>query len=355
MSTSRPCIPTRAPAIIEVIAQYPGASAEEVERQVTVPLEVTLAGMPKLKYLGAPKSLFGLSHLRVQFEYGHDYEKARQEVINRLQFTQQLPNGVTPQLSPQSPTGEIYRYTLNSPKDESGRDIYTLNDLKSLQDWVLEREFRRVPRIIDITSRGGKVKRYEIHLNPDAMKTRGITLQQIQNALLNANMNVGADFLISGQVAMNIRSVGLFGGGLDPVQKVLEKGSSLGDPDEKAAEELEAAEAANRPDVPDLREKQRQRIAAADEEVAAAVREGRPEAAELKEAQRRRLARAAVKILRQEEDKRIAQFARWSSLPSTTRRSSWRTWSSAAGSALASRPAPRESSSAIKRAWADRA
>src|SRR5580700_11367187 len=142
--------PDPAPAIIEVIAQYPGASAEEVERQVTVPLEVTLAGMPKLKYLRS-KSLFGLAHLRLQFEYGFDYEKARQEVINRLGFVSQLPPGVTPQLSPQSPTGEIFRYTLRSPKDEAGKDIYTLNDLKALQDWVLEREFRRVPRIIDIT------------------------------------------------------------------------------------------------------------------------------------------------------------------------------------------------------------
>jgi heavy metal efflux system protein len=265
--------PDPAPAIIEVIAQYPGASAEEVERLVTVPLEVTLSGMPKLKYLRS-KSLFGLSHLRIQFEYGHDYDKARQEVINRLQFTQQLPPGVTPQLSPQSPTGEIYRYTLRSPKDEGGKDIYTLNDLKALQDWVLEREFRRVPRIIDITSRGGTIKRYEIHLNPDAMKSRGITLAQIQNALSNANMNVGADFVVAGQVAMNVRSVGLFGAGLDPVQKVSQK-----DPDEKKAAELELA-----------------------------VREHWPNVAELKEDQRRRLAKAAVKILREEEAKRIVEI-----------------------------------------------
>src|SRR5437660_2635967 len=108
--------PDPAPAIVEVIAKFPGASAEEVERQVTIPLEVTLAGMPGLKY-SRSKSLFGLAHLRNQFEYGVDYEKAKQEVINRLQFTQQLPACVIPQLSPQSPTGEILRYTLSSPKD----------------------------------------------------------------------------------------------------------------------------------------------------------------------------------------------------------------------------------------------
>jgi cobalt-zinc-cadmium resistance protein CzcA len=212
--------PDPAPAIIEVIAQFPGASAEEVERQVTVPLEVTLAGMPGLTHLRS-KSLFGLSHLRVQFEYGFPYKDARQEVINRLQFTQLLPPGVTPQLSPQSPTGEIFRYTLKSPKDASGQDVYTLNDLKSLQDWVLEREFRRIPRIIDVSSSGGTVKRFEIHPDVDRLRRYGITLQQLQTALNNANANVGGDYVMQGHVAMNVRSFGLFGGGQDPAQLVL--------------------------------------------------------------------------------------------------------------------------------------
>src|SRR3982074_1619632 len=97
--------PDPAPAIIEVVAQFPGASAEEVERLVTIPLEVTLAGMPGLKYTRS-KSLFGLAHLRNQFEYGIDYYAARQEVINRLQFVDGLPDGVVPSISPQSPTGE---------------------------------------------------------------------------------------------------------------------------------------------------------------------------------------------------------------------------------------------------------
>jgi cobalt-zinc-cadmium resistance protein CzcA len=266
--------PDPAPAIIEVIAQFPGASAEEVERQVTIPLEVTLAGMPGLKICRS-KSLFGLSHLRNQFEYGVDYEKARQEVINRLQFTQPLPPGVTPQLSPESPTGEIFRYTLDSPKDASGRDIYTLNDLKALQDWVLEREFRRVPRIIDVSSSGGTVKRYEIHPDPNRLQDLGITLQQVQSALANANANVGGDYVIQGSVAMNVRSVGLIGGGLDPVQQVL----ALRDPDPEAAEAAEAAE-----------------------------REGRPEAHELREAQRRRVAAAAAAKLREEENQRVREI-----------------------------------------------
>src|SRR5689334_10528903 len=137
--------PDPAPAIIEVVAQYPGASAEEVERLVTVPLEVALAGMPGLKSTRS-KSLFGLAYLNNQFEYGIDFYVARQEVINRLTSVQ-LPSGVTPQLSPRSPLGEFYRYTLSSPKDRDGRDVYTLEDLKALQDWTLEREFLRIPRI----------------------------------------------------------------------------------------------------------------------------------------------------------------------------------------------------------------
>jgi cobalt-zinc-cadmium resistance protein CzcA len=212
--------PDPAPAIVEVVAQFPGASAEEVERQVTIPLEVTLAGMPGLTHMRS-KSLFGLAHLRNQFEYGFDYDRARQEVINRLQFTQQLPPGVTPQLSPQSPTGEIFRYTLKSPKDAGGREIYTLNDLKALQDWVLEREFRRVPRIIDVTSSGGTVKRYEVQPDPNRLRRYGITLQQVQTAISSANANVGGDYVMQGHVALNVRSFGLFGGGEDPVQGAL--------------------------------------------------------------------------------------------------------------------------------------
>jgi cobalt-zinc-cadmium resistance protein CzcA len=250
--------PDPAPAIIEVIAQFPGASAEEVERQVTIPLEVTLAGMPGLKYTRT-KSMFGLAHLRNQFEYGYDYDKARQEVINRLQFTQPLPPGVTPQLSPESPTGEIFRYTLNCPKDAGGRDLYTPNDLKSLQDWVLEREFRRVPRVIDVSSSGGSVKRYEIHPDPDRLKAYGITLAQLQTALQNANANVGGDYVIQGHVAMNVRSVGLFGGGLDPVQEVM----GTKDPDPAAAAALEKAEQENSPLRGELREAQRRRVALA--------------------------------------------------------------------------------------------
>jgi len=222
--------PDPAPAIVEVVAQYPGASTEEVERQVTIPLEVSFAGMPGLKYTRT-KSLFGLSHLRNQFEYGIDFYAARQEVINRLQSLQPLPPGVQAQISPQSPTGEIYRYTLRSPKDQYGNDVYTLNDLKALQDWVLEREFRRVQRIMDVSSTGGTVKRYEIHPDPDRLRRYGVTLAQLQTALTNSNQNVGGDYLTKGHTVLTVRSVGLIGGGEDPVLQVL----GISDPVEAAA------------------------------------------------------------------------------------------------------------------------
>src|SRR6516164_9733381 len=121
--------PDPAPAIIEVVAQMPGASAEEVERQVTIPLEVTFAGMPGLNAIHS-KSLFGLSDLKMNWHYGPwTYESARQEVINRLAtISQPLPPGVSPAISPESPTGEIYRYILKVPKNVAGREVYTLND-----------------------------------------------------------------------------------------------------------------------------------------------------------------------------------------------------------------------------------
>ncbi|MGO9113738.1 MAG: efflux RND transporter permease subunit [Thermoguttaceae bacterium] len=212
--------PDPASPTVEVVAQFPGASAEEVERQVTIPLEVTLAGMPGLRIMNT-KTVFGLSDIKMLFDYGTEYKEARQETINRLQSTQPLPPGVTPQISPESPTGEIYRYWLRAPKDAAGRNIYTLNDLKALQDWVLEREFRTVPRVVDITSWGGTIRRYEVQPDPDRMRRYGVTLAQLQNVLTNSNATVGGDYVDQGDVALTVRSVGLFGGGEDPVRKVL--------------------------------------------------------------------------------------------------------------------------------------
>jgi len=209
--------PDPAPPIIEVVAQYPGASAQEVERQVTIPLEVTLAGMPGLQ-ITRSKSLFGLSHLRNQFHYSVSFKEARQEVINRLQFVSNLPAGVSPQISPATPIGEIYRYTLTNPQNALGQDIYTLNDLKALQDWLLEREFKRVERIVDVSGVGGTVKRYEIHPDPERLRRFGITLQQLQNTIANSNANVGGDYLKTGDLVLVVRNVGVIGSGKDPME-----------------------------------------------------------------------------------------------------------------------------------------
>ena len=233
-----------------MIAQFPGASAEEVERQVTIPLEVTFAGMPGLKTIRS-KSLFGLSDLKMNWNYGsqYTYEAARQEVINRMAtISQPLPPNVTPAISPESPTGEIYRYILKVPKDaDRPATIYTLNDIKALQDWVLEREFRTVPRIVDVTSFGGTVRRYEVQPDPDRLRRYGVTLAQLQNALANSNATVGGDYVNQGQVAMTVRSVGLFGGGEDPVNKVLGLKSPRGrrlDPPRRGSSAASATSAA---------------------------------------------------------------------------------------------------------------
>jgi len=211
--------PDPAPAIVEIVAQYPGASAEEVERLVTVPLEIGLASLPNLTHMRT-KSLYGLSHMRCQFEYGVDYNKAKQEIINRLPGVT-LPNGVSAQISPFTPTGELMRYTLRAPKDALGRDIYDLNDLKALNDWIIVRQLRRTPRIVDDSSFGGTVKRYEIHPDPDRLKRYGVTLAQVSNAIANSNANIGANPITSGGTTVNVRGIGLIGGGLDPVQHVL--------------------------------------------------------------------------------------------------------------------------------------
>jgi Cu/Ag efflux pump CusA len=224
------------PVVVVVFAAYPGASAEEVERQVTIPLEVSLAGLPRLQSLHS-KSVFGSCGLYARFQPGTDYEAARQEVINRLQFTQPLPSGVEPHLVP-GPGGATLRYLLIAPRDAMGRPVYALQDLKTVQDWFLEREFRRLPGVVDVGSAGGAVKRYEIHPDPDRLRRYGITLRQLQTALADANANVGGDHIIQGDVALNVRGVGLFGGGADPFSaEVL-----TADRPQKAADLLRAAE-----------------------------------------------------------------------------------------------------------------
>lgn len=212
--------PDPAPAIIEVVAQVPGASAEEVERQVTIPLEIAMSGMPGLDTLRS-KSLFGLSHIRIQFTYERDYDQARQDVLNRL-ATLNLPGGVAPQISPASPIGEILRYTLENPRDPAtGKPVYSLGDLKTVQDFIVQRELLRVPRVAGVTGFGGLIKRYEVQPDPALLARYGVSLSQLQSALANANANGSGDNLTQGPLTVVVRSLGLFGNGQDPQQQVL--------------------------------------------------------------------------------------------------------------------------------------
>src|SRR5262245_33523176 len=143
--------PDPSPPTIDIIAQQSGWSAEEMERQITVPLETQLNGMPGLDHLRSI-SLFGLSDIKCYFKYETDYNYDRQEVLNRLQQAE-LPAGVQPGLSPQSAVGEIYRYELVG-------DGATLMDLKTAEDWILERQFKQVPGVIDVVSFGGQTKEF---------------------------------------------------------------------------------------------------------------------------------------------------------------------------------------------------
>jgi cobalt-zinc-cadmium resistance protein CzcA len=212
--------PDPAPAIVEVVAQVPGMSAEEVERLITIPLEVAMAGMRDLDMIRS-KSLFGLAHLRIQFTYARDNEQAKQDVINRL-TTVNLPGGITPQITPASPIGEILRFTLDNPIDPvTGRPVYTLGDLKALLDYTIARELLRVPRIAGVSTGGGHIKRYEIQPDLQRLRRFGISLSQLATAVGNANTNGSGDNLTQGSANLVVRMLGLFGQGQDPQQMVL--------------------------------------------------------------------------------------------------------------------------------------
>ncbi len=193
--------PDPSPPTIEIIAQNSGSSAEEMERQITVPLETSLNGMAGLDHLRSI-SLFGLTDIKCYFKYETDYNFDRQEVLNRLQMAN-LPAGVQPQLSPQSAVGEIYRYQLVG-------DGVSLMDLKTAQDWILERQFKQVPGVIDVVSFGGETKEFHVELDPNKLLQFNVSVPQVMQALANSNANVGANYLEMGAQSYNVRGIGLF-------------------------------------------------------------------------------------------------------------------------------------------------
>ena len=194
--------PDPVPPLVEVVTQSTGQSAEEIERYITIPIEVQMAGIPHVTSVRTI-SLFGLSDVKVQFTYDFTHDEAEQRVINRLSQLGSLPNGAQPQLSPESPIGEIYRYRLVGPAG------YSVTDLKTLQDWVLQRRFKAVPGVTDVTGWGGKTRTYDITVDNKKLVAFGVTLPQVLQALNNANINVGGQTVNFGDQAAIVRGVGL--------------------------------------------------------------------------------------------------------------------------------------------------
>ena len=188
---------------VEIITQWPGISAEQIEQQVTIPLETGMNGIPSIVHLRS-FSLFGLSDLKLIFEDGTDNAWNRERVLERLaQVT--LPTGVNAQMGTDwSPVGQIYFFTLHSDNP-----AYDAMELKSLEDWVVEKNLKSVPDIVDVASFGGPTREYQVRLDPNKLIAYGLTLSQIEQQLTNNNANAGGSFIQEGTQQINVREVGL--------------------------------------------------------------------------------------------------------------------------------------------------
>src|SRR5499427_1212989 len=204
--------PDPAPPIIEIIAQYPGQSPEEVERYVTIPLEIALASTPGLKFIRS-NTVYALGFIRLQFEYGRDYNFVRQQTLNRLSSAT-LPTGVTPVISPAGGISEIIRYRLVGPPSMD------LIDLKTIQDWVVERQLRSVPGVSDVSVLGGKTKEFQAEIDLNRMIAYGLTLPQIMTAMSNGNSNVGGRTIAVGEQSVTVRGLGVIGS-LDDMRNIV--------------------------------------------------------------------------------------------------------------------------------------
>src|SRR3979411_1810196 len=194
--------PDPTPPMVDIVTQSPGLSSEEIERYITIPIETQVAGIKNLRTIRTI-SLYGLSDVKLQFTYDYTYDEALQQVLNRLSQLTGLPNGVQPRINPVSPIGEIYRYKLAGPPG------YSVLDLKTLQDWVLQRRFRAVPGVVDVIGWGGKTKTFELEVDFNKLIAYGLTLPQLLQALNNSNVNVGGNTVNIGPQAAVVRGVGL--------------------------------------------------------------------------------------------------------------------------------------------------
>ena len=198
--------PNPAPVILEITAQAPGLSAEEMERYYTIPIEVGLAATPGVDVIRST-SFYGLSFVRVTFYYGVDYYFALTQTAINLQQNVNLPNNVTPQIQATSLVGEIYRYQVVGPPH------FGLTNLRTLQDWVVQRRLLTVPGVVQLNTWGGTTKQYDVAVDLHKLDAYNVTIPQIISALGNANINVGGRTINMGQQSVNIRGVGLMNSG----------------------------------------------------------------------------------------------------------------------------------------------
>src|SRR5271170_7705364 len=188
---------------VEIITQWPGISAEQVEQQVTIPLEIVMNGIPHVTHLRS-FSLFGLSDLKLIFDDEEENAWNRERVLERLsQVT--LPPGVTPQMGTDwSPVGQIYFFTLKSTNPS-----YDVMDLKSLEDWVVEKSFKSVPNVVDVASFGGPTREYQVRIDPNKLISYGLSIGQVEQQITNNNTNAGGSFIESGLQQVDVREVGM--------------------------------------------------------------------------------------------------------------------------------------------------
>jgi heavy metal efflux system protein len=187
---------------VEVITQWPGISAEQIEQQVTIPLETVMNGIPGVVHLRSC-SLFGLSDLKLIFEDGTDNAWNRERVLERLSEVT-LPNNVVPQMGTDwSPVGQIYFFTLHSTNPK-----FDAMELKSIEDWIVEKNLKSVPDIVDVASFGGPTREYQVRLDPNKLVAYGLSLAQVEQQLTNNNANAGGSFIQAGLQQINVREVG---------------------------------------------------------------------------------------------------------------------------------------------------
>ena len=189
---------------VQVITQWPGRSAEEIERQVTVPVEIQMAGIPHLEHLRST-TLAGLSSIMLIFEDGTTSDVNREHVMERLGQVN-LPAGLTPQMGTDwSPVGQIYWYTV-----ESTNPAYDVMECKAIEDWTLEKSFKGVPGVVDVSSFGGPTKEYQIALDPDKLVDYGLSIGQVEQQIANNNTNGGGSFIEKGAQQVNVQALGLY-------------------------------------------------------------------------------------------------------------------------------------------------